>query len=682
MKRFHWVIITVVLIVVSSMLPLAFTEAAQAGVAEWNLQDLTNGADSIIVGTVLERSSYWNNDEHARIFTSVTLQVGEGLKGSVNQDRITVTSPGGEVDEIGQWVSDMPSFNQGEEVVIFLKRLSKAQLPNVNDSKIRLSEEQFEVYGGFRGKFIIKGDKVGDLPVAKFKERVNKVLEGQPLPDEELDVPLFHAMFPYSYAGYSWPHPPPPVVKYRINENCGDCTGEGAAVQAAAATWNAAGADFSFSYARTTTVTDVSSWDGVNEILWRNMGDVTEVAVATVWYIVDTKTIVECDMEFNDYYTFSTAAIPLSNRFDVESVALHEFGHYLHLGDLYNAADSSKVMYGYSEPGTTKRALHPDDIAGIKYIYGASVTPPPTVTAPAVTNYIGASNVTQTSAKLNGKVTSTGDENPNVHIYWGTTDGGTNSGNWAHDENLGIWVGTGPFYKDIASLSASTTYYYRCYAQNSGGGSWADSTTSFTTLGVSQMPAIGYSPNSLNFSSVKGGTNPAYQALEVWNSGTDTLPWSVADNATWLGLSPPNGNSTGEHDTVTVSVNISGMSPGHYQAIITISASGASNTPQTVPVYLTIGQPAAEIAWVFPATSDAFLAPTPANNRPYLTSSVGLPTGTEPAQLLGVYRLDESTGEWKYFIPAFTMNTLNSLEPGEAYLVTVSGACSWLLPQE
>jgi hypothetical protein len=89
-------------------------------------------------------------------------------------------------------------------------------------------------------------------------------------------------------------------------------------------------------------------------------------------------------------------------------------------------------------------------------------------------------------------------------------------------------------------------------------------------------------------------------------------------------------------------------------------------------------QPA--VTWNFPATSDVFLCPTAANNRPYLDAAVTLPTGTEPVELLGVYWLDEATGDWQYFIPGFGGGTLTSLEPGEAYLMAVSGACGWNLP--
>jgi hypothetical protein len=195
-----------------------------------------------------------------------------------------------------------------------------------------------------------------------------------------------------------------------------------------------------------------------------------------------------------------------------------------------------------------------------------------------------------------------------------------------------------------------------------------------------EEPTIAFDPTSFSFYATEGGANPADQTLEVWNSGSGTLDWSVADGAAWLGLDPPSGSSTGEHNAVTVSVDISGMSANNYDATITISAPGATNTPQTVPVNLTINPAGAGVTWNFPSTSDVFLCPTSANSRPYLDAAVSLPTGTEPAELLGVYWLDEATGGWQYFIPAFGGGTLTALEPGEAYLVAVSGGCGWNLP--
>lgn len=102
-------------------------------------------------------------------------------------------------------------------------------------------------------------------------------------------------------------------------------------------------------------------------------------------------------------------------------------------------------------------------------------------------------------------------------------------------------------------------------------------------------PTIAFTLTSLSFSAVEGGDNPADQTLEIWNSGTGTLAWSVSDDAAWLSLSPPSGSSTaGEHNSVTISVDITDMSADDYSAIITISALGATNTPRTVPVRLHI----------------------------------------------------------------------------------------------
>jgi len=70
------------------------------------------------------------------------------------------------------------------------------------------------------------------------------------------------------------------------------------------------------------------------------------------------------------------------------------------------------------------------------------------------------------------------------------------------------------------------------------------------------------------------------------------LNWSVSDDAEWLSENPTSGSSTSPQDTtsVAVSVNTAGMSAGDYSANITITAPGASNTPQTVSVSLHVGE--------------------------------------------------------------------------------------------
>lgn len=101
--------------------------------------------------------------------------------------------------------------------------------------------------------------------------------------------------------------------------------------------------------------------------------------------------------------------------------------------------------------------------------------------APTVTTDGGATNITETEARLRGEITDTGNENPEVWVFWGTSDGGTDPGSWSDNSNLGT-LGLGVFYKDISSLTANTTYYYQCRATNAAGTDWAASSANFTTL--------------------------------------------------------------------------------------------------------------------------------------------------------------------------------------------------------
>lgn len=101
--------------------------------------------------------------------------------------------------------------------------------------------------------------------------------------------------------------------------------------------------------------------------------------------------------------------------------------------------------------------------------------------APTVTTDGGATNILETEARLRGEITDTGNENPDVWVFWGQANGGTNPAAWSDNANLGT-LGLGTFYKDISSLTANTTYYYQCRATNAAGTDWAPSSANFTTL--------------------------------------------------------------------------------------------------------------------------------------------------------------------------------------------------------
>ncbi|MFC1903249.1 FG-GAP-like repeat-containing protein, partial [Chloroflexota bacterium] len=133
--------------------------------------------------------------------------------------------------------------------------------------------------------------------------------------------------------------------------------------------------------------------------------------------------------------------------------------HYFHIRSVDNAGNCQSTVH-----------------IGPFFITTPETPPDP----PTVTNASGATNVTTISATLNGAITDTVGEDPSVIIYWGTADGGTTSGSWANNVDIGM-MPEGAFFTDIAGLSADTTYFYRCFASNSGGEDWADSTAEFTT---------------------------------------------------------------------------------------------------------------------------------------------------------------------------------------------------------
>lgn len=68
------------------------------------------------------------------------------------------------------------------------------------------------------------------------------------------------------------------------------------------------------------------------------------------------------------HYRWSTGGEP--ETFDVESVALHEFGHMLGLGHCEGPCSDSVVMSRYIRPGQLRRTLHSSDRAQIKTLYG------------------------------------------------------------------------------------------------------------------------------------------------------------------------------------------------------------------------------------------------------------------------------------------------------------------------
>jgi len=125
------------------------------------------------------------------------------------------------------------------------------------------------------------------------------------------------------------------------------------------------------------------------------------------------------------------------------------------------------------------------------------------------------------------------------------------------------------------------------YGDNEG--SWVDvpgfAGGNTYTFANQTPPAIGLDQSSLSFLALPGGSNPVNQAIHITNVGAGTLQWFTSSSAPWLTVSPGSGIGAA---TLTISANITGMVQGVYNGTITVTALGASNSPQLIPVTLRI----------------------------------------------------------------------------------------------
>lgn len=99
-------------------------------------------------------------------------------------------------------------------------------------------------------------------------------------------------------------------------------------------------------------------YDLTNSVSYGNYPEKGVIAVTAIWF--RGKNIYEYDIMFDtDYFPSSV---------DLDTVALHEFGHGAGLNDLYDEVCEVEVMYGYYVG--EKTALGDGDTAGIQKLYG------------------------------------------------------------------------------------------------------------------------------------------------------------------------------------------------------------------------------------------------------------------------------------------------------------------------
>ncbi len=88
--------------------------------------------------------------------------------------------------------------------------------------------------------------------------------------------------------------------------------------------------------------------------------------------------------------------------------------------------------------------------------------------------------------------------------------------------------------------------------------------------------ALSFNPDSHDFGEMNPG-NIRSTNFEIWNSGTGTLSYTLSESEDWLTVTPENGDSTGEHDTIDVEVDTTGLTVGEYHEDIIINSNGGNS---------------------------------------------------------------------------------------------------------
>lgn len=123
--------------------------------------------------------------------------------------------------------------------------------------------------------------------------------------------------------------------------------------------------------------------DSLTVLGFRSRPELRRVLAATSFFVDTTDgEILESDIFFNSAFPWSVATAGESDRFDLESIALHEVGHLLGLGHSalgetelraggrrVLAAEAVMFPIAFSAGTNAGRTLKPDDIAGLSDIY-------------------------------------------------------------------------------------------------------------------------------------------------------------------------------------------------------------------------------------------------------------------------------------------------------------------------
>ena len=251
------------------------------------------------------------------------------------------------------------------------------------------------------------------------------------------------------------------------------------------------------------------------------------------------------------------------------------------------------------QPGSLSIGVNPGSMAAGTYTgsvsvasSGASNSPQ---TIPVTLNITAAAtkptlNLSPTSVTFNFQIGGSTPAAQNVSATSSTSTAipytATTATSWLTTTGSGTTPGSLSLAANPAGLAAGT---YTGSVSVTGSGASNSPVSIPVTLIVAAgtaNPTLSLTPSSLNFSYATGGTMPGAKNLSVASSTSAALSFTAAaSGGSWLSLGSTSGNTPG---SLSVSVNPTSLAAGTYNGTVTITSSGAANSPQSVPVTLTV----------------------------------------------------------------------------------------------